>query len=340
MTNRIQLAIKDGRLVTLEDVARGERGLTCHTCEDKLAVKDGRGSRVSGKGKRHQAHRKHFSHVSNSKCHGEGPAHYWVKTALCQAINHALKMRIDDRNSHGRIRYSCPDPVYGPKDMFKVAPGSVGLNQEFEQLRHGYHQYDLLHNRDGLDFCKPPALERAECEVWLDGKRTRADIAGKDQHGNVLWVIEIKRTGLSNAAVEHAREKGIPLFVIDLTRLPQATEEDPCAETNCLDYFILADNLGRGFYPSVTESHNTDCERKVFGMGPDDHTWSKICVYEHRGQGDCNYEGCPDCEEVVLHECGEMLCPDTAYIFAHGIDHIQMYEDPTHLVNSHLYLAA
>ena len=124
----------------------------------------------------------------------------------------------------------------------------------------------------------------------------------------MLWVIEIKRTGLSNAAVEHAREKGIPLFVVDLTHLPQATEEDPWAETQCWDYFILAENLVRGFYPSVTESHNTECERKTFGMGPDDHTWAKMCVYVHHGPGDCDNEGCPDCEEEVLHECGEMLC--------------------------------
>ena len=340
MTNRIQVAIKEGRLVTLEDVARGERGLTCHTCEDKLAVKDGRGSRVSGKGRRHQARRKHFSHVANSKCHGEGPAHYRVKTALCLAINHALKMRIEDRNSHGQISYICPDPVYGPKDMIKVAAGSSGLNQEFEELRHGYHQYDLIHDHHGRDFDKTPALDRAECEVWLDGRRTRADIAGKDKDGNVLWVIEIKRTGLSNAAVKHAKKKGIPLFVVDLTRLPKPTEENPWAETESQDYVILAENLARGFYPSVTESHNADCERKAFGMGPDDHTWAKMCVYVHHGPGDCDNEGCPDCEEEVLHECGEMLCPDTVYIFAHGIDYVQMYMDPAHLVNSHRYRAA
>ena len=326
--------------MTLADVKRGEQGLTCHTCGDKLAVKDGRGHRVSGNGRRNQARRKHFSHVANSRCHGEGPAHYWVKTALCSAINRALKIPRQNRNFHGQISYQCLDAVYGPKDMIKVAPGSSRLNQEFEQLRHGYHHYDLLHNYDGLDFSKPPALDRAECEVWLNDGRTRADIAGKDKEGNVLWTIEIKRTGLSNAAVEHAREKSIPLFVVDLTSLPQATKENPRAETECWDYSILVENLARGSYPSVTESYNTECERKAFGMGPDDRRWSKVCVYEHRGQGDCDDQGCPDCEEVVLHECGEMVCPDAAYMFAHGIDHIQMYMDPAHLVKSHRYKAA
>ena len=75
---------------------------------------------------------------------------------------------------------------------------------------------------------------------------------------------------------------------------------------------VLAENLVRGFYPSVAESYNTGCERKAFGMGRDDHTWSKLCVYVHRSPGDCENEGCSDCEEAVLHECGEMFCPDTA----------------------------
>ena len=159
---------------------------------------------------------------------------------------------------------------------------------------------------------------------------------GKDKDGKALWVIEIRRSGISQAAIDHALEKGIPLFVVDLTQLPQLTEDDPWAETKCWEYFVLAENLVRGFYPSVTESYNTECERKAFGMGPDDHNWSRLCVYVHRGPGDCDNEGCPDCEEEVLHECGEMFCPDTAYMFRHGINHIQMYTDPLHRVNSHI----
>ena len=336
MTSTIPLAVKDEHLVTLTEVQRGERGLTCYTCGDKLAVKDGRGQRVSGEGRRHQARRKHFSHTSNSRCHGEGPAHYRVKTALCWAINRALKTPRERRNAHGQIDYRCPDPEYGSKDMIKFAPGSSGMNQEFELMRQGYHYYDLLRDSRGFRFDDPAGLDRAECEVWLDGRRTRADIAGKDGDGNVLWVIEIRRSGLSKAAVDHAQDKGIPLFVVDLTRLPQATEDDLWAEIKCWDYFVLAENLVRGFYPSVAESYNTGCERKAFGMGPDDHTWSKLCVYVHRGPGDCENEGCSDCEEAVLHECGEMFCPDTAYMFKHGINHLEMYTDPLHRVNSHI----
>ena len=185
MSSRIQLAVRDDQLVTLADVQRWEKGLTCYTCGDNLAVKDGRGQRVIGKGRRHQARRKHFSHRSNSKCHGEGPAHFRVKTALCRAINHALEIPMERRNAHGHIDYRCPDPEYGPKDMMKFAPGSNCINLEFEQMRHGYHQYDLLHDFSGTRFDDPPALDRAECEVWLDGRRTRADIAGKDKEGSV-----------------------------------------------------------------------------------------------------------------------------------------------------------
>ena len=181
MTSTIQLAVKDDHLVTLEEVKRGDRGLTCYTCGDKLDVKDRRGQRVSRKSRRHQARRKHFSHISNSKCHGVGPAHYRVKTALCWAINHALEIPKDRRNAHGHIHYRCPDPEYEPKDIMKFAPGSSGINLEFEQMRHGYHQYDLLHVSNGTRFDDPASLDAAECEVWLDGRRTRADIAGKRQ---------------------------------------------------------------------------------------------------------------------------------------------------------------
>ena len=330
---KIQLAVKNQRIATLADVQRGEKGVTCHTCGDRLVVKDGGGQFVAGKGPRHQGRGKHFSHTSNSRCHGEGPAHYRIKTTLCRAINDALKMPGGNRNFHGSIAYLCPDPDYGPNDVFKDVPGSGGLNQEFEQMRHGYHHYDLLriHRLDGT-----PALDRAQCEVWLGGRQARADIAGLDKDGNVLWVIEIQRSGLSQAAIKHTLEKGIPLFVVDLTRLPQPTADDPMAETMCDAYFVLEENLARGFYPSVNKSFNTGCERKTLGMGPDDHRWSRWWTYAHRGPDNCDGDGCPDCEEVVLHECGGLMCPDTAYAFEHDIDHLWMYTDPTHRANSHI----
>ena len=336
MPGRIQLAVKDESLVTLEEVKRGEKSLKCHTCGDRLAVKDGGGQHVTGKGRRHQSRTKHFSHTSNSKCHGEGAAHFVVKTALCWAINRALRMPNEHSSARARIEYCCPDQLYGPNDYFKFAAGSGGLNQEFEQLRRGYHSYDLIYCSVGLRVDGPPALDRAECEVWLDGRKTRADIAGKDKNGNVLWVIEIKRSGLSRAAIEYAQDKGIPLFVVDLSRWPRPIADNPWAELRCMDSRVLAQNLFRGFLPSVTESYNTVCERKAFGMGPDDHNWSKSYVYIHRGPGSCAHRGCPDCEEVLLHECGEMLCPDSAYIFEHGITEHQMYTDPVHRANSHI----
>lgn len=233
-------------------------------------------------------------------------------------------MPMTDRNMHGQLSYLCPDPYYGPNDVFKSAPGSGTVNRQFEEMQHGYHSYDLLQN-----------LHCAKSEVSLAGGRTRADIAGLDKQGNVLWIIEIQRTTLSKAATDHAQEQRIPLFVIDLTHLPQATADSPMAETECPDYFILEDNLARGFYPSVSKSFNTECERKAFGMGPADRLWRKVVTLVHRGLGECSNEGCSDCEEVVLHECGEMLCPDISYIFAHGLDYREMYTDPAHRLHSH-----
>ena len=121
MSSRIQLAVKDEHLVTLADVQRGGKGLTCYTCGDKLAVKDGRGQRVTGIGRRHQARRKHFSHTSNSRCHGEGPAHYHVKTDLCRAINHALKMPKNAATLMAN-RLPLPRPRLWPKGHDQVRP--------------------------------------------------------------------------------------------------------------------------------------------------------------------------------------------------------------------------
>ena len=240
------IAYKDGRQVTLDEVERHSKGLTCPSCERKLVVKDGRGHFVARESPRNRAKGKHFAHIANSGCHGEGPVHYRVKKSLCEAINSALKMPREERNFHGRISYLCPDPAYGPKDTFKHAPGSGYLHQEFEQMQHGYHEYDLLHC-SARPTWTAPILDHAECEVWLDGRRTRADIAGLDKDRNVLWVIEIQRSGLSHAAIDHAQEKGIPLFVVDLTNLPKPSANDQMEEATSFEYHILAENLARGF---------------------------------------------------------------------------------------------
>ena len=329
------IAYMDGRQVTLEDVQRHGKGLTCPTCGGRLVVKDGRGRFVARERPRNRAKGKHFAHTANSGCHGEGAVHYQVKKNLCEDINSALKMPREERNFHGRISYLCPDPMYGPKDIIKSAPGSGFLHQEFEQMQHGYHEYDLLHC-SARPTWTAPILDHAECEVWLDGRRTRADIAGLDKDRNVLWVIEIQRSGLSHAAIDHAQEKGIPLFVVDLTNLPQPSADDQMAEATSFEYHILADNLARGFYPCANKSFNTECARKAVGMGPDDRRWSKWCIYVHTGPGNCDHDWCPDCEEVVLHECGESLCPDEVYMFDHGIDALTMYDDPFHKAKSHV----
>ena len=94
----IQYAVKDGRTLTLADVERGETGLTCYTYGNKIVVKDGRGRFVEGRGRRNRSEGKHCSHTSNSQCHGEGPAHYRIKAALCWSINMALAMPKHERN--------------------------------------------------------------------------------------------------------------------------------------------------------------------------------------------------------------------------------------------------
>ena len=341
MPSNIQFAVKDHeRLVGLADVERGEKGLTCYTCGDKITVKDGGGQFVNGSGRRNRGKSKHFSHTPSSMCHGEGPAHYQLKTALCDAINMAIRMPSDERNFHGVIQYLCPDTEYGPHDIFKDAPGKDYRNPQMPGMAHGYHRYNLLDPRNDR-WDGPLALGRAEREVRLCNGKTRADIAGLDQEGNVLWVIEIKRTSLRRAAVELAKKEGYPLFVIDISNLPKLTHDDPFAEVKAWDYCTIRENLVRGFYPSATETYNMECQRRAFGMGPTDRNWNKQYMYDCRGVVNCGGEGCSDCEEVLLHECGGdedmIICPDTAYMFNHGIGQMEMYTNPVHLVHSHTY---
>lgn len=143
---------------------------------------------------------------------------------------------------------------------------------------------------------------------------------------------------MSHAAIDHAQEKGIPLFVVDLTNLPKPSANDQMEEATSFEYHILAENLARGFYPSANKSFNMECSRKAVGMGPDDRNWSKWCFYVHKGPGNGDHAWCPDCEEVVLHQCGESPCPDEVYMFEHGIDALTMYEDPIHRAHSHIPL--
>ena len=131
-------------------------------------------------------------------------------------------------------------------------------------------------------------------------------------------------------------EKRHPLFVVDFTRLPNPAVDDPMAETKCRDYAIIVENLAHGFNSSVTESYNTECERKAMGMEAAGHAWRKGIGLLHRGPGHCGDEGCPDCDEVLLHACSEEFCPDIFYMFKHGIGPTRMYLDPAHRMNSHI----
>lgn len=69
-------------------------------------------------------------------------------------------------------------------------------------------------------------------------------------------------------------------------------------------------------------------------------TVRSIAEFISDGQGDFNDEGCPDCEEAVLYACAEMARPDSECMFAHGIDPVQMYKDPTHSAHSYKSVAA
>ena len=248
--------------------------------------------------------------------------------SLALSIIDAMGMSAEQRNLRGHLSYRCPDEEYGPHDILEFPVVHTDARREFEELQHGSHSFDLLEG-----------LVRVQCEAPLANGRTRADIAGFNANDELLWVIEIKRSVLSQAAVNHAKEAEIPMFVVDLTCIPKVSQDslsDLDEECDNELYGLLLENLARGFCPEVAESFNTECERKAFGMGPTDLRWSKQSAPFHRGEEYCLGLDCPSCEEVLLHECGDPLCPDVKYMFEHGITPIQMYTDGIHKIHSHV----
>ncbi len=331
MTTTIQYAQIDDRIVGLGDVLRGQKGLTCITCGDRLIVKDGQGTLAKARSPRSAPKTKHFSHTSNSQCHGEGPAHYSLKMDIAESIRRALEMPPERRNFHGQIFYRCPNEKYGVHCIDKSAPPSNFRPKMMPEFQLGYHNFDLLKQ-----------LTEVKTEARLADGKTRADIAGFNHQGKPIWIIEIVRSTLSDAATDNAQNSGLPLFIIDISTLPKGNEPPFSAELNDNLYVTMAGNIANGFYPTADTVYNVPCEREAFGMGPKDHQWSKEEAYLHVSAEDCTEQlDCPSCELVLLHECnaGEPnkgVCPDTWYMFQNGITPIQMYTLPEHLANSHI----
>ena len=157
-----------------------------------------------------------------------------------------------------------------------------------------------------------------------------------------LGKFEPTGMSLSSSAIENAKKTELPLFVIDVSTLPLDNEPQRLKELSNPLYIIMDDNVGHGFYPAADRSYNVHCERKAFGMGPEDHQWHKERAYLHFGAADCTDQSdCPGCELVLLHECNggapdAMTCPDTWCIFREGITPIEMYTQPDHLAKSHI----
>ena len=302
MSARIPCAIQDNRMVYLDQVNRGQSRLTCYTCEDKIVVKQGK------------SRRKHFSHTGNSKCHGEGPAHYRLKRALRDILLSAIEIQGKPDSQSIFISYPCPEPEYALRCGMKFGPPILegeSVIGEFEELKAGFHSKNLTEN-----------LREVRCEVWLNNRKTRADVAGFDRNGNLLWAIEIKRYSLSNAAIDSAKDTGIPLFVIDISEVPKSPEDNPYAEDEAL--WIVWENLRNGFLPRASrDSINVVCDRKESGAGPEDN-----CAQSFWGiYGDGS--------KVLLHRCSDEICRDWQYIFSNDIDQFEMYMNPIHSVNSH-----
>ena len=54
-------------------------------------------------------------------------------------------------------------------------------------------------------------------EKWQYGRRTRPDITILNEDNQPLAFVEFKKSSLSKKSESVAREKGIPLFVVDVS---------------------------------------------------------------------------------------------------------------------------
>ena len=311
MSSTIAFGIKSGRRVTLDEVYAGEKGITCYTCGTPLCCKDGKGKHADSENRsgRSVAKGKHFAHTKRSKCYGEGPAHYILKEVIAGALNECVKLSAQGKLSNRpAIGYSCPSPAYGVH-CFNFAPNPFLSTRSML----GTHRFELLTN-----------LAVVKTEHTLGEGATRPDIVGLDSSSNALWIIEIYRKHpTSKHCLLYANSNNIPVFQVNIDSIPvRYAKDDPFSELYSSEFWIKAENAERGFL-FADKSWNTTCEREDFGMPADSRCWSKV------------YAPTEDGAEVLLHECGEMVCPDSHYIFTNKISVEEMYLDPQHRQYSH-----
>ena len=317
---KIITAYLEGEVKQLNELERGQRGLTCCTCNDRLVVKDGQGRNITKEGRRNAKKEKHLSHTGNSKCHGEGPAHYTVKTWFYNMTKAMLNdpSLLKGRNMHGQVSYQCTDRDHQWSDSgfpFIPAPGELEKSgtHEFPSLTPDGHIFDLMEN-----------LAEVQIEASLPGA-TRADVAGFDGEGNILWAVEIKRSTLSPKATAAAERYKYPLLVIDITDIPKPPPLRSWEETK--DFWLYDDNYKRGFLPHASsESKNLTCVKREMQMDPGTYSGTR----PHIILGD---------EEYTLHRCSsedpEYHCPDGVYVITNGIDWFDMYLTKEHHEQSH-----
>lgn len=312
MTSRINVGVKDNRIVTLEDVVAGEKGITCYTCGSPLCCKDGKGKHIRNeRGHRVGAPKgKHFAHTLESKCYGEGPAHYRLKELIALTLNGALSRQHKDSHKVLGINYPCPSAAYGVKCSYS-GPFPFQPNHTYI----GSHWFDLLRN-----------LAEVKTEHRLGNRFARPDVVGLDCSGKPIWIIEIYRTHQTSAKCrEYARENGLPLFQVNIDDIPVLpNSDDPYQELEYDRFWVRADNAANGFL-FADRSWNTTCPREVFGMPVDARSWGKIVL----GQEDGTVK--------TVHACGEAVCPDWRYMQLKGLDYFGMYLNPEHLKHSHTY---
>ena len=156
--------------------------------------------------------RAHFAHLpTNPYCdpdkRGESPEHKGAKNAWADFLEDQLSGcvicvrdgRAKDPDHEHPAKYINGDVVSTPPELWGVIWACAECSQP--------HFYDLIQTGDSIK------------REWSSPKReTQVDIATFDANNDLVTIIEVRRTHISDRSRKYAENQGIPWFVLDISQ--------------------------------------------------------------------------------------------------------------------------
>ena len=195
---------KTTQIVRIDDAVSGGRyrgvpGSRCQSCT--LFPKSG-----------FQRRQAHFAHMpTNPYCdpgkRGESPEHRKAKNAWANFLEDQLSGcaicveygRAKDPDHEHPTKYVSGGTVLAPPELWGVIWACAECSQP--------HFYDLLQMGDSV-----------KCEWSSPERETQVDIALLDSNDDVATIIEVMRTHVSDRSRKYADNRGIPWFVLDISK--------------------------------------------------------------------------------------------------------------------------